>query len=411
MNHEIPSLEKEPIKENDPIRIVEYDFQDVPKILRHFQETPEELERILQDPVLFFSLLRGMDRVTASDHPEKERQRNEKTSGLVDMLRHADIVGEGTSNIFRVPKDEPSRTILREHFGKNVGLRELKRAEIIDLKTGSPYLGIPTNHDQPDPVGAFRRGSMAQAVTATTKGILPDIYHYAEEHGARDRRTGRIIPGLEDEIVGMTTVMEVLNGPSVAKIIDRDGVFWNRRYSARNPVEIIDFLKSGEYREYIRNSIEDSVTKWPGLLDIDWENLGDVFEDKMRFLNSLEGGISTLLRDGHFGNTAIIFADEDGHVPDPRTIALMDPDLSSFSIRPGFGDRLSDYLNEAKSTSLGEQFFMPDHLSEADTSRQPLRKVLTMDAVTHHRFMFSIIGETVRDIRKKRSSDRIRARA
>jgi len=375
MNHEIPSPEKEPTKENGPVRIVEYGFHDVPRLLRHFQETPEELERILRDPVLFFSLLRGMDRASAPEHPEEERARNEKISGLIETLRRADIAGEGTSNIFRIPKDERSRILLREHFGKNVGLRELKRSEITDPQTGSPYLGIPTNRDQPDPVGAFRRGSMAQAVTAATKGMLPDIYHYAEEHGARDLRTGRVIPGLEDEIVGMTAVMEVLNGPSVATIIDRDGVFWNRRYSARKPMEILDFLKSGEYREYIRNSIEDAVARWPGLLDIDWENLGDVFEDKMRFLNGPEGGVSTLLRDGHFGNTAVIFADEEGRVPDPRKVALMDPDLSSFSIRPGFGDRLADYLNEAKSTSLGEQFFMPDHLSEADGSRQPLREV------------------------------------
>ena len=410
MNYETPSesgvLEKHKPKEL-PTQIVEYGFHTVSMLLGRFKNAPEDLERILNDPKMFFDFLAEADHGYGQEHPDEQRTTQERLRLTDTALRESSITGQGTSNLFRILDEEHAINLPKRLIGR-IGLREMRQVPILDTISGMRYLGIPVNHDQPAPVEAFRKGAMIQAVGGAVKGIFPEIYHYTEERGAKDIETNRPIPGLENEIIAMRAIMEVLNGPSIAQIVDCDGIFWKRRYSARKPEEIMDFLRSNEYREYIRYSVERSAERWPGLLDIDWDHLGDVFESKMRFMNSLCGGVSMLHRDLHFGNSALLFKDREGHTPDSRLIGMMDFDLSAFSTVQDFGDHLGDYLNEGKSTSLGEQHFMPDHLSG---DRTPLKKIIRMDASAHHRLMFSIIGDIVRDIRKMKSTNRMRMRA
>jgi hypothetical protein len=411
MNYETPSSKTEVDEKHELPHIVECDFRNVSELLRTFKGNSEELERIFDDPRLFLEYL-------GSINLERDHTDQEKAGHFHESMRHLEtlllnpatstILGKGTTNDYSVLKKDISA--ISDPFAGRVGLREARRVPIFDPKSGSRYLGIPVNTDQPDPIGAFRRGTMIQAVGSAVKGVLPEIYWYAEEHGARNMETGRPILGLENEVVAVRTIMERLNGPTIAKIVDRDGVFWQRRYSARKPIEFMDFIRSEEYREYIRYSIEQAAQDWPGILDIDWGHLDAVLEDRMRFLNSLSGGVSLLFRDGHFGNIALLFSDREGRIPDPRIIGLMDFDLSALSARTGFGGRLVDYLNEAKSNSLGEQFFMPDHRSLSDEKRSPVGKVLTMDAVAHNAAMFDVIREIIDELREKQSSDRARPR-
>jgi hypothetical protein len=411
MNYENPSPEQKPEEKREHPNVVECDFRNVPELLRTFEKDSEELEYLLNDPNVFLERLSTTNRESGHADPEKSERFQESMRRLERILSHpvtSEILGNGTTNMFSVPKKNIAG--LSDPFSGRVGLRETRQVPIFDPQSGSRYLGIPVNTDQPDPIGAFRRGTMIQAVGSAVKGVLPEIYWYAEEHGARNMETGRPILGLENEVVAVRTIMERLNGPTIAKIVDRDGVFWQRRYSARKPIEFMDFIRSEEYREYIRYSIEQAAQDWPGILDIDWGHLDAVLEDRMRFLNSLSGGVSLLFRDGHFGNIALLFSDREGRIPDPRIIGLMDFDLSALSARTGFGGRLVDYLNEAKSNSLGEQFFMPDHRSLSDEKRSPVGKVLTMDAVAHNAAMFDVIREIIDELREKQSSDRARPR-
>ncbi|NTV55088.1 MAG: hypothetical protein HGA16_01140 [Candidatus Moranbacteria bacterium] len=406
MNHEQPSSTEKAEEGQERPHIVECDFRNVPELLRTFEKDPEELGYVLDDPRVFLERLSGMNHESDSDDSGRSERFQESMRRLERILSHpatSETLGNGTTNIFSVPKKNVAG--IPDPFSGRVGLRETRQVPIFDRRSGLYYLGIPVNHDQPDPVGASRQGTMIQAVGSAIKGILPRIYWYTEERGARDMETGQLIPGLENEVVRTKAVMERLNGPTIAKIIDREGIFWKRRYSARKPEEFMDFIRSEEYGEYIRYSVEQAVQDWPGILDLDWDRLGAIFKDRMRFLNSLSGGASLLFRDGHFGNVALLFSDRECRIPDPRIIGLMDFDLSALSMRTDFGSRLADYLNEAKSDSLGEQFFMPDHLSPSDESRGPLGKTLTTDAVTHNTAMFEVIREIIMDIREKTPAD------
>lgn len=402
MNRENPSPERKTETRHEHPNIVECDFRSVPELLRTFEKDPGELERILNDPNAFLERISTTNRESGHVDPEKSERFRESMRRLERILSHpvtSEILGYGTTNTYSVPKKNIAG--VSDPFSDRVGLRETRQVPIFDPQSGSRYLGIPVNPDQPDPVGASRQGTMIQAVGSTIKGVLPRIYWYTEERGARDMGTGRLIPGLENEVVRTRAIMERLNGPTIAKIIDRDGVFWKRRYSARKPAEFNDFIRSEEYGEYIRYSVEQAVRDWPGILDLDWSGLDAVLEDRMRFLNSLSGGASLLFRDGHFGNITLLFSDRECRIPDPRIIGLMDFDLSALSMRANFGGQLADYLNEAKSNSLGEQFFMPDYLSPSDESRNQIGKVLATDAVAHNAAMFEVIRGIIEDIREK----------
>lgn len=400
MNYESPPGEKNPERHEDHIDTVGYGFRGISRFVDRLKETPEELEKILREPASFFERLTETEREKTKESPDGNRAYRESLERLEQALLDSPIVGEGTSNRFRILDREHADGIPEALVGR-IGIREMKRAPITDPSTGSRYLGIPVNPDQPDPVHAFRHGVMVQAVGSGIKGALPEIYRYSERRGAIDMDTGRPIPGLENETVGMNAVMEVLNGPAIAKIIDREGVFWQRRYSARSPESLTDFLQSDEYREYVRYSVEEAVKRWPGLLDIDWNGLDSLFESKIGFMNGLSGGASLVHRDLHFGNSAILFDDERGRRPDRRIIGFLDFDLSALSTRADFGRRPEDYLDPAKSNSLREQFHMPDLMPKDSERMHGIGSIIRLDAVTHHRIIFGIIGETIREIREK----------
>lgn len=407
-NLEIPHTERRTeIAKQDPCADT-YDLGYAKQIIGDLRNTPEELERVIRSAPLFFALLDEKQRERALDHSEGTEGEQREIDTILRILRSSPIAGEGTSNRFRIPRQE-HRDVIRAYFGSLVGLREMKRAEIVDPKTGRRYLGIQANPDQPDPINRFRHGTMVQAIIATTKPtVMPNIYRYSEERGARDIDTGELIQGLEDEIVGLSAIMEVLNGPSVAQIIDKDGEFWKKRYSARKPNEFRDFLESEEYRAYIHDSIETAINEWPGLLTIDWSSLGDTLDAVFKEYNSLSGGIAGLFKDGHMGNIGIVFHDEQGLLPASQPIKVMDPDTATLSTRIGFGNKAEDFINPDKSNSLRTEYFMPDRIPHSMDRKE--REALGIDSVMHLKFMFALIGDIVREIIEKKSSDRRRPR-
>ncbi len=384
-------------------RRISYDLSLAGQVIDDFRKRPKELEEVLRHPELFLSLIRDRER-----RDEETDRRFDRM--IFDALRNAPIIGEGTSSCFRRPEDPAVRDALRNRFDTDIGLRELKRSRIIDPRTGRTYAGIETNRDKPDPVGDARHGAVTQAVIANlSPGLMPQVFDYVEERGARDTETGEPIPGLEDEVVGVMSVMEVLNGVSIGQIIDRDGVFWQRRYSARKPNEFLDFLRSEEYREYIRYSIEEAVHRYPALLAAEWDGLPDRLDDTMGRFDNLSEDIAAIFGDGHMGNVGIVFADQDGRTLRQNPIGIMDPDLARLSTRPGFGTLAKDYVNERKSTSLGIDYLMPDRTPEGMSRKE--REVLGMDSVAILSIIFALIGETVRDIIRKKSEDRVRPRS
>ncbi|MEI6650579.1 MAG: hypothetical protein WCL23_04060 [Candidatus Moraniibacteriota bacterium] len=370
------------------------DLRTFKTILDAHEQDPEQLKRILENPDI---LLDYLD--TANRHHE-ERYGETYSAFREQLLRLADTldtdgrkVGDGTSNTFHVFDPTAVSERVSPSVAGVIGERKLKRITLTGPK-GEPYLGIPVNADQPDPVGAYRNGMAMLAFGYAAKGVFPQPYFFVEETGARDLRTGNLIVGLEHEVVGIRAYMEAIHGPSVADIVDRDGLHWKRRYSARREDDLQDFLQQNE--EYIAWSVQEAVSKWPGLRSVDWGELHQTLVAKVRRMNGMEGGLKLFHFDLHFGNTMLAF-DMTGQILDRRGIVLIDPDLSTLSADPSFGMKLRDYRYEKKSTDTRDEYFMPDRIPDKMTERK-WGGPFPMDAMRHHAIVFQEIERHIRDI-------------
>jgi hypothetical protein len=239
------------------------------------------------------------------------------------------------------------------------------------------------------------------------KGVFPQPFFFVEEIGAHNLRTGKPIPGLEHEVVGIQAFMEAIHGPSVAHIIDRDGLHWQHRYSARKEDHLQDFLRSN--KDYVVWSVSEAVREWPGLLLIDWDELHRTLVEKTRRMNGMDGGLKLFHHDLHFGNTMIPF-NEIGSIPDPRGIVFIDPDLSTLSADPAHGLRRKDYRYEKKSTATREEFFMPDSVPDGLTEEE-WGGPLPMDAMRHHAIVFGEIGKRIENVKERPLSGKMIAAA
>lgn len=382
--------------EKEPERIIQVrDLRAFDRIIARFGDDPVRLYQALEAENFY-------------RHLEEENLEREHTYGEAyrlfrdNLIRIAETLDEqgkeagdhGTTNEFRIlPKDRVYENI-SPNIAHYIGERRTKQV-LLAGPQGTQYLGIPKTPDSPNPVEAFRNGMMMFAYGHMVKKAFPQPFFFIEDIGARDIRTSEIIPGLEQEVVGMRAFMEAIHGPSLAKLVDIDEQFWTNRLSARFGDVLQQFLDSDP--EYTRESIKQNIRKWPGLLDINWAVMPDTYEAQVRFLGSMEGGLILHHGDAHFGNIMIPFRVDGTH--DDRSFVRIDPDFTTLSTDPDFGLRTEDYLHPYKSTPDKHHFLLPDRLRE-DVDLSIFGGEKPMDSITHIGMVLEVVGALMDEIRR-----------
>jgi hypothetical protein len=397
MSHFESTIETNPIlSSSGPERMIHtHDLRAFDRIIKRFGDNPEDLYQALVSHE-FYSYLGEANR----EHEEEYGEAYEHfRTGLLHIAETLDEQGEeagdhGTTNEFRVLPPNRVYEDISPSIAQYIGERRIKQT-LLTAPNGQTYRGIPKTPDSPNPVEAFRNGMMMFAYGHMVKKAFPQPFFFIEEVGARDIRTGEIIPGLEQEVVGMRAFMEAIHGPSLAKLVDIDERFWTNRLSARFENVLRAFLTSDP--GYTRESIKRNIQKWPGLLDINWTVMPDIYEAQTRFLGSMKGGLRLHHGDAHFGNVMLPFRTNGTH--DNRSFVRIDPDFTVLSADPDFGLRLEDYRHPYKSTPEKIHLLLPDRLRE-DVDLSIFDNKKPMDSVTHIRAVLEVVGTHMEAIKQ-----------
>ncbi len=374
------------------------DFRSFGNMFDALRESPQEVvEQVLRDPDALLHHLQEAERPHEED-PGAELKHIflEGILHLADTIDHGRVIGNGKSNTFVEFGPDAVREQIPASIAKYVGMRELKR-EVLYTAKGEPYYGIPKDADRPDPFGANWNSVAMQVFGHNVKGVFPQPFFLLKEVGAHNLRTGTPIEGLEDEVVRTCFFMEVYHGLSVADVLDREGIHWEKRYSATSEQELRDFLDEPGHQEYFEWSVREAMRQWPAIRYIDWDALHTFLTRKIMRMNGMEdgSGLKFYHFDLHFGNVMLLFT-PDGLASDHRIAGFIDPDLSTISADPAFGTEKIHTLYKAKSTCQ-DKFFMPDHIP-AGMTEKVWGGPVQMDALGHLRQVFSVIKKMTRRI-------------